>query len=279
VVGGLPKLPRLRAAVAELPPGSALPLPLCAALGDAMQRYARLDDLFKLAGGGVWRDASPPHDWEVLRSALESRPATVAVAYDKVFHCHFLDTLDMLEVLGATVVDFSPLQDESLPEDVDLVYLGCGRPDQYAQQLTQNCCLHAALTQHVASGKRIYAEGGGLAYLAEELDAPAGNSPMLGLMPLKMELSEKFAPLRPVELTLSCDSWLANQPFQLRGYLNPNWRLQPIGDLKTIFASTPGQHDLVGHRRIVGGRVHLNFAAQPQALCSLLAPTSSSVAG
>ncbi len=51
---------------------------------------------------------------------------------DDAFHCYFPDTLDLLELRGATVCDFSPLRDERLPVDTDIVYFGCGRPDLFA---------------------------------------------------------------------------------------------------------------------------------------------------
>ena len=70
-----------------------------------------------------------------------------------------------LEALGAELVEFSPLRDEALPEGVDLVMIGCGMPDQYADGWPSNLSMMAALREHVCRGQRIYSEGGGTAYL------------------------------------------------------------------------------------------------------------------
>ena len=74
---------------------------------------------------------------------------------------YFPDTLETLEALGAELVEFSPIRDESLPEAVDLVMIGCGFPDRHADALADNLSLIAALRSHVCRGHRIYSEGGG----------------------------------------------------------------------------------------------------------------------
>src|SRR5438445_640566 len=116
-----------------------------------------------------------------MRGAAMRRPAerrtdlTVAIAYDDAFFGYCPDALDELEQRGVTVRDFSPLRDEALPADADIVYIGCGRPDLHAGELSDNFCLMLALRDHVCAGKRIYAEGGGLAYLCQQLALPSGE--------------------------------------------------------------------------------------------------------
>ena len=105
----------------------------------------------------------------------QPRSLQVAIAYDDAFHCYFPDTLDVLELYGATVCDFSPLRDERLPPDTDIVYFGCGRTDLFADRLLENTCLVSALREHFCSGQRIYAECGGLAYLSRHIELPDGS--------------------------------------------------------------------------------------------------------
>ena len=78
---------------------------------------------------------------------------------------------------------FSPLRDECLPADTDIVYLGCGSPHEHAAALAENHCMLMALKEHVCSGKRIYAEGGGLAYLCQHVEMADGKrTPMVGAL-------------------------------------------------------------------------------------------------
>ena len=115
VVGALQQTSVLREAMAALPIGQKPPRELCTALGNEFLRNSRLDRLLRLASRrGI------PGDWAVPATedstpALPRGKVQVAVAYDDAFHCYFPDTLDMLEMRGATVRVFSPLRDECLP--------------------------------------------------------------------------------------------------------------------------------------------------------------------
>ena len=197
----------------------------------------------------------------------------VAVAYDKAFNCYFPDTLDSLELQGATIRDFSPLRDEALPPATDLVYLGCGHPEQCAEELARNHCMLTAMRNHVSQGRRVYAEGGGLAYLCQRIviDGRRGL-PMVGVLPAVAWLNPVPEPMRPVEITLSCDNWLGRASTLLRGYLNSNWQIQPTGSLVRFASAPEHRYDLVGSHQVIGSRVHLNFAAQPNVLHHFFQP-------
>ena len=109
---------------------------------------------------------SRPFSWSYPgRGPCGRKRFRVAYAQDEAFGAYFPDTLETLESLGAELVEFSPIRDETLPESVDLVMIGCGFPDQHADALAANLSLIAALRSHVCRGQRIYSEGGGTAYL------------------------------------------------------------------------------------------------------------------
>ena len=169
VVGALGEAADLRAEIEQLAP-VAQPSPLLRSrLGRELSRYGRPQRLLQIACG-----RTPPrnHPRPAHRRRRHSSPLVIAVAYDSVFNCYFPDTLEALESLGATVVDFSPLRDDRLPEGADLVYLGCGHPERYAAELSLNHCMKLALRNHLRGGGRIYSEGGGMAYLCQHLASP-----------------------------------------------------------------------------------------------------------
>jgi cobyrinic acid a,c-diamide synthase len=201
------------------------------------------------------------------------------VAYDDAFHGYFPDTLDMLEVRGATVRVFSPLRDECLPAGTDVVYLGCGRPHEHAAALAENHCLMMSLKQHICAGRRIYAEGGGLAYLCQHVELADGRHvPMTGALHAVARRNPQMAPPEPVELTLAVDSWLGTAGTHLRGYRNSNWKLEPTGCLTRYAVEPDGQLDLIGRHQVIGSRVHFNFAAQPALLGGFLQPCPAALA-
>jgi len=272
VLGALTELSSARAALAALPAGSVPPRELLRPLGDELARYCQSERLMALARRRGFSRVRPALFRAPPTSSEATEPLTVAVAFDKAFHCYFPDALDLLEMLGAKVVDFSPLRDEVLPE-CDVVYLGCGHPERAADALTGNHCMLLAMRNHVRSGGRVYAEGGGMAYLCEHLVTPDGRkAPMVGVLPAVARFSPQSLPPAPVEVTLSKGTWLGHAGTRLRGYRNANWLIEPVGALKSCLTEAGHEYDLVGRYQVVASRIHLNFAAQREMLWSFFEP-------
>jgi len=125
----------------------------------------------------------------------------------------------------------------------------------------------------VLQGGRVYAEGGGLAYLCHELATPGGRRwPMVGVVPAVAHLVTSPPPPAPVEITLAQTNWLGEGWSQLRGYVNGRWRLEPTAPLVCFAAEDGHELDLVGAHQVIGSRIHLNFAAQPEFLQAFFAP-------
>jgi cobyrinic acid a,c-diamide synthase len=108
----------------------------------------------------------------------------IAVAMDKAFSFYYQDSLDLLAAWGAELVPFSPLTDTALPGDIGGVYLGGGFPELYAEQLSANTPMHAALRCAAQQRIPIYAECGGLMYLGNSItDLADKTHPMAGHIP------------------------------------------------------------------------------------------------
>ncbi len=216
VLGALADRGSLQEMIARLPRGAQPPRELCRLLGDQLASFARTDRIRALASRRDFPPVAPVLFQDAAsrtgdRSSRE-RTLTIAVAFDSAFNCYFPDTLDLLELRGAKIIDFSPLRDEVLP-DADVVYLGCGHPELEAEALAANHCMLLALRNHVRGGRRVYAEGGGLAYLCEHMETPKGEfEPMLGVLPAIAHLNRQRSPLRPVEAMVAQDNWLGRAP-------------------------------------------------------------------
>lgn len=81
----------------------------------------------------------------------------------------------MLEKAGAELVFFSPMHD-SLPHNISGIYFGGGCPERFAEELTANRQLMAAVAAFAEAGGVVYAEYAGLVYLSQSLQ-PVGNLP------------------------------------------------------------------------------------------------------
>ncbi len=83
--------------------------------------------------------------------------------------------LALLEKAGAELVFFSPMHD-SLPHNISGIYFGGGCPERFAEELTANRQLMAAVAAFAEAGGVVYAEYAGLVYLSQSLQ-PVGNLP------------------------------------------------------------------------------------------------------
>ncbi len=230
-------------------------------LGDDVERhvpYGRILQMARNAAPLVVRD--PWQTWP-----KRTRPLRVAVAYDEVFNCYFPDTMDCLELMGAELIDFSPLKSECLPEAVDLVWLGCGHVERCPERLSRNICLRQSLQAYVRAGGRVYAEGGGLAYICETMRCDSGTHTMAGLLPA--EACYVPGDTRPVDLCLVGNPWIGRQ--RVRGYLNRYWVLTARDACVDYTARSSCPLSLVGTHGVIGSRIHLHFASQPQLLRSI----------
>jgi cobyrinic acid a,c-diamide synthase len=263
VLGALERGERLFGQRESLPPGGRPSEELCRELGDRFVQHWSPERIWNVAASREWPDVALHQVCpEPMRSKL-----TLAVAYDEAFNCYFPDTLDWLELRGATVVDFSPLREECLPPDTDIVYLGCGHPERFTSALAENHCMKAALRNHLRGGRRIYGEGGGLAYLCEYMEAPdASLHRMVGLIPATARLRRPVSLPKPMEFVLSDPCWLGDPGERLRGYRNVQWDLEPVGADDSFTAQSHSEAELVGGFHVVGSLLHLDFATQPEFL-------------
>jgi cobyrinic acid a,c-diamide synthase len=260
VLGSLERIDDLRALVTNLPGYGNPTAELCQALGDELLAGLRLEQLLQIAR----RSTFAPVGDDLFRLPAFARSLNIAVAYDEAFSCYFPDTLDVLESQGANVSVFSPLRSERLPNNTDVVYFGCGQPEDYVNELASNFCLKESLWNHVVSGGRVYAESDGLAYLCREMVMPCGHRwPMVGLLPALARRNPAPAPDQPVEIALARGTWLFAANEIVRGYLSSKWIIHPDGCLSGLVSQAEHSHDLVGDYQIVGSRIHLNFAARP----------------
>ncbi|QDU95557.1 hypothetical protein [Lignipirellula cremea] len=211
--------------------------------------------------------AQRPFPWNAseLFHADQLSPLRVAVAFDDAFYQYLPHTFDVLEACGAEVRDFSPLVDDCLPP-CDLVYLGGGRVAEWAESLSQNCCMRQALALHLLRGGKLYAETDAAAYLCRELlTADGRHHAMLGVLP-GFAVETDQTGLSPVAVTLPVDTWLGDSGHTLQGYADQGIRLLPAPALACEggFISWPATHDGcsgMSQGGVIGSRLGLDLLA------------------
>lgn len=91
----------------------------------------------------------------------------IAIARDKAFCFYYEDSLNLLRELGAELIEFSPLNDIKLPDDISGLYIGGGYPELYMEKLSGNISMIKSLKNKIQSGLPTIAECGGYMYLLE----------------------------------------------------------------------------------------------------------------
>jgi cobyrinic acid a,c-diamide synthase len=149
------------------------------------ERYLDVDAMIELAA------AAPPLSC-ALPESLAEPGQTVRIAYfrDSVFTFYYPENLEALEARGARLVPVSSLADAGLPE-VDALYIGGGFPETHAEELARNRPMMESVKKEALKGLPIYAECGGLIYLARSLRHDDVVYPMAGLFPLDLRMHRK----------------------------------------------------------------------------------------
>ena len=115
---------------------------------------------------------------------------SIGVARDSAFCFYYADDVAAMEKRGARIRYFDTLNDAGLPE-VDAVFIGGGFPETHASRLENNRSMVEAIRDFVASGKPLYAECGGLMYLARQISWRGHTNAMVGVIPADVEMHER----------------------------------------------------------------------------------------
>jgi cobyrinic acid a,c-diamide synthase len=291
-VGGTAHLELLREACVEVPVVAGLPrtdalafperhLGLRAAAPDApitawaalLEEWRGVDALYAIAR------SAPPIDLPVADAARGAtsflapkagecrgeRPiCRIAIARDDAFHFYYDDNLRRLEELGAELIAFSPLRDRALPP-VDGVLIGGGYPELHAAQLASSRPMREALRAFTGP---IYAECGGLMYLARKLRLPDGSEhEMVGLVDGVAVMRESLQALGYVEVETLAPTVLGPAGLRLHGHQFRWSTFEGPGHLYRVRRFSDGAEHVEGYGggRVLASYVHAHWARTPEA--------------
>lgn len=117
----------------------------------------------------------PPMDFPPLFEGKR-----IALAKDAAFSFTYEANLIALREMGVEILPFSPLSDAALPE-ADALYLPGGFPEVFEEPLKANIPMVGAVKSAVEGGVRVYAECGGMLYLA-----------MIGAIPVSWHMTDRL---------------------------------------------------------------------------------------
>ena len=178
-------------------------------LADAAINRIEIGELLSIA-----QSASKLADEAEKIKPVTKTPVRIAVARDRAFCFYYEDNFDVLRALGAELVEFSPISDSSIPENVDGLYLGGGYPELYAKELSNNENMRNSIRNAIDMGLPTIAECGGFLYLHDHLD----GKPMAGVVHANAVMTKKLQPFGYVTLTAQKDNILSAERGQIRAH-------------------------------------------------------------
>ena len=148
----------------------------------------------------------------------------LAVAKDKAFCFYYRANLELMEALGAELVEFSPVKDRELPE-CDGLLLGGGYPELYADVLEQNVSMRAQILTAIERGLPTVAECGGFMYLCRDI---AGKK-MCGVFDTSVLSTGKLTRFGYAEISAEKDSLLFEPETSIKGHEFHYWDAEDPG--------------------------------------------------
>ena len=136
-----------------------------------------LDQLLTLVG-----QAAPLPALSPLPSAINRPRVRIGIARDAVFGFYYPGDLDALQAAGAELVNFDTLHSAALPA-VDGLFIGGGFPETQMDALSENRKLRRGVHDAIEAGMPVYAECGGLMYLARSIEWNGHSAAMVGVIP------------------------------------------------------------------------------------------------
>jgi len=211
-----------------------------------------LEGLLALARG------APARTVVSLPGAAHVADVRVAVAQGPAFSFAYPDNAERLAQAGAELVPFDPLADAQLPRHVGGLVVGGGFPEVHAQGLAANRPLLADVRARVAAGLVIWAECGGLLWLARSLD----GRPLAGVLDTAATMTDKLAlGYRRARLLRSCP--LGPQGTDLRGHEFHYSTTSPPGDALALESRFGRATAGYAGPTLLASYLHLHLASRP----------------
>lgn len=182
----------------------------------------------------------------------------IAVAKDNAFCFYYEDSLEALREMGAETIEFSPIHDSNLPENIHGLYLGGGYPELYAKNLSENKSMLASVRNALQNGLPCIAECGGFMYLTESI----GEYPMVGYLPGNCFDNGKLTRFGYVKLRAKKDNMLCKVSEEIAAHEFHHWDCtQPGNDFNATKSTGKSWDCAVTTDTLYAGYPHFHFYA------------------
>jgi len=234
--------------------------------------------------GLIWAAGVPLAGGDPLPLQLDSTPpppvTRIAVARDMAFCFVYETNLQLLREAGAEIVEFSPLRDTRLPDDISGVYLPGGYPELFAEQLAANRTMIADIRNAINVGLPVYAECGGFIYLSKGVIDPVNGTgvrhDLVGTFPAITQMLPKRKALGYREIEFTAPTILGPAGTMARGHEFHYSEMTPLTS-KVRRAYQVRKHGVnlgaegFRYKNCLASYIHLHFGSNPQLAANFVA--------
>ncbi len=238
-------------------------VPILDAARRAVLDHVNLDAVIALA------HTAPPLAAPVTasRKRIGAPRPTIGVAMDEAFTFYYPSNLEALTDAGANLVNIDLLRDHTLPA-LDGLYLGGGFPEMFMDELEANTAMRDAIRTGAKAGLPIYAECGGLMFLAQSIRWETRVAQMAGVLPIHVEMTKRPQGHGYVRFTtLSGNPWFdAGQSIRGHEFHHSRATLQAAGQFAYRMErghGIDGSRDGLIQGRVLASYAHLHAASVP----------------
>lgn len=190
-------------------------------LSKVMEETLDLDGIIEIARGCEEISYKEP---SIPKLNQGKKPVKIAVAKDAAFCFYYQDNLELLEQMGAELIYFSPISDNTIPEGTQGILLGGGYPELHIKELSENMSMRNSIHSALKSGVPCIAECGGYLYLNETLEDQEGDPyPMVGFLKGAGYKTGKLGRFGYITLTANKNNMLCKKGEEIRGHEFHYW--------------------------------------------------------
>lgn len=141
-------------------------------MGEFLEKHLDIDQILTITD----RDrVLPALSCETKIMKLNENSLKIGIARDKAFNFYYETNISLLKERGFHLVPFSPLNDKSLPENLDALYFGGGYPELHGEALQKNQAIRTEIRNLLEKGIPAFAECGGFMYLTKGIEGADGR--------------------------------------------------------------------------------------------------------
>jgi len=193
----------------------------------------------------------------------------IAYFYDKAFSFYYDENLEALEQKGAELVKLSAIEDKDL-KGVHALYIGGGFPETNLDALTSNRDMMKAVKAAADNNMPIYAECGGMMYLARSLELGGEMTSLANIFPVELTMSKKPQGHGYMNVTIDKENPFFEKGVRIKGHEFHYSKISSYpNDLPTCMAVERGTGTFDGrdgmiYKNCLGTYIHIHASATPE---------------